>query len=266
MQKKLILFGFISLIIIFAYVIEPRTNILRKGREGTNTLSQPNNEITRKTQPQQSKNIWDNVIVRIDDGPDQYTSELVKTLKELGIKHAIFGLIGRNVLQYPNTVQEIMDAGYIIANHTFTHPRMHLRMVRAYYIHNPDKWKWQIARTTKAINQVLKPKGKSYQCKNFCCPELPRYLPMPLLKIVKEQGLELDRGWDIDSRDSIKGRKRLTLEQMVSQISYYQNKKDVVEVLIHSGKGGWSERLREIDKALTNLKENKNKKQIASLT
>jgi len=38
-----------------------------------------------------------------------------------------------------------------------------------------------------------------------------------------------------------------------------------VEVLIHSRKGGWSSELREMDKVLTNLSENSDNKQFASL-
>jgi hypothetical protein len=254
MRKIIIIYGFILSIVIFAYEMTPRTDVLKNSEVRKNLL--PQKEITKKIQPQQSRSIWDNVIFRIDDGPDKYTSELVKTLKELGIKHAIFGLIGRNVLQYPDAVQEIIDAGYIVANHTFTHPRMHLRWVRAYYAKNPDKWRWQINKTTEVINQALKSRGKSYQCKIFCFPEIPKCFSASLVRVVEEQGLEPNKAWDIDSRDSICGRKRLTLDQLVTQITHLQNKKDTVEVLIHSRKGGWSDKIREIDKVLTSLKGN----------
>jgi len=261
MRKILILYGLILLIVIFAYEMTPRTDVLKKG----NTLPQPQKEIIQETSPQQSKKIWDNVIVRIDDGPDKYTSEIVKTLRELGVKHAIFSLIGQNVLKYPYAVREILGAGYTIANHTFTHPRLHFRRARAYYIRNPEKWRWQIDETAKVINQVLKPVGKSYQCKIFCFPEIPRCSSATLVRIAQEEGLEPDRAWDVDSRDSLSDRKRLTLNEIVAQITRIQSKKRVVEVLIHSRKGGWSSELREIDKVLTNLSENSNNKQFASL-
>jgi len=251
MRKILILHGLIILIVIFAYEMTPRTDVLKKVVVESNSQK----DITRKTQLQQPKSIWDNVIIRIDDGPDIYTSEIVKTLKELGVKHVIFGLIGRNVLKYPDTLREILDAGYTIANHTYTHPRMHLRWVRAYYVRNPEKWRWQIDKTNKVINQALESKGKSYQCKIFCFPEIPKCLTAPLIRIVEEEGLEPDEAWDIDSRDSIHGRRRLTFKEIVSQINHLQNKKNIVEVLIHSRKGGWSSELREIDKVLTSLKE-----------
>ena len=97
MRKIIIIYGFILSIVIFAYEMTPKTDVLKNSEVRKNLM--PQKEITKNIQTQQSKSIWDNVVFRIDDGPDKYTSELVKTLKELGIKHAIFGLIGRNVVQ-----------------------------------------------------------------------------------------------------------------------------------------------------------------------
>lgn len=200
-------------------------------------------------------NVWNNVIVRVDDGPDIYTSELVKTLKELGVKNAIFGLIGRNIKNYPDTLPEILNAGYTIANHTYTHPRMHLKRVRAYYIRNPEQWRWQIAKTNDTIKEILRSKGISYQCKVFCCPEVPNYLPPLLDEIVREQGLVPDKGWDIDSCDSVRNRKRLNAEEIAYRIDKLSNKNCKIKILIHSRKGRWSDELKEIDKILSNSKE-----------
>jgi peptidoglycan/xylan/chitin deacetylase (PgdA/CDA1 family) len=247
-QKLLILLGFFLTIMLSTGELATKTHLSIE----VDMFYQRQKDFTLNDQRPKYKSTWDNVIVRIDDGPDRYTSDIVKTLKEIGVKNAIFSLIGKNVLKYPDTVQEILDAGYIIANHTFTHPKMHLRRVRAYYEQNPGKWIEQVTKTTKVINRALKPKGKPYQCKLFCCPEGSIYLSIFLKEIVKEQGFKLDRGWDIDSRDSINGEKRLTQEQIVSQITYLHNKKNYVKVLIHSRKGGWSVQLREIDKILTN--------------
>jgi peptidoglycan/xylan/chitin deacetylase (PgdA/CDA1 family) len=249
-MKILILCGMLVLVtmsIVSIKLLTPKKDDFQKQKKS--------HQVTRLPQPKQPENVWDNVIVRIDDGPDKYTVEIVKTLKELGVKHAIFGLIGRNVKNYPDALPEIINAGYTIANHTWTHPRMHSRRARAYYLKNPDRWKNQIVRTTNAIDGVLKSKGISYKCKVFCCPEISNYLPPLLKKIVREQGLDPDRGWDIDSRDSIRGQKRLRAKEIVYKINKIQSKNGVVKVLFHSGKGGWAEELREIDKILSSSKE-----------
>ena len=250
MRNPLIFCGILVLVIVSMLSINlltSRNDKLQKQKESRQTPLIP--------QPKQPGNVWDKIIVRIDDGPDKYTVEIVKTLQELGVKHAIFGLIGRNVNNYPDALPEIVNAGYTIANHTWTHPRMHLRRARAFYIRNPDRWKNQIVRTTNVIEGVLKSKGISYKCKVFCCPEIPNYLPPLLKRIVQEQGLEPDRGWDIDSRDSIRGYRRLKAKEIVYRINKLQDKNGVVKVLFHSRKGGWAEELKEIDKILSSSKE-----------
>ncbi|HKV80850.1 MAG TPA: polysaccharide deacetylase family protein [Candidatus Sulfotelmatobacter sp.] len=57
-----------------------------------------------------------------DDGPnDPHTMRLVEVLARHDVK-ATFFLIGRYVQQRPDIVREIVKAGHIIGNHTFTHP------------------------------------------------------------------------------------------------------------------------------------------------
>src|SRR6267143_4756646 len=57
-----------------------------------------------------------------DDGPnDPHTLRLLEVLARHGV-HATFFLIGRYVQQRPDIVREIIKAGHVVANHTFTHP------------------------------------------------------------------------------------------------------------------------------------------------
>ncbi len=57
-----------------------------------------------------------------DDGPnDPHTSRLLEVLAKHGV-HATFFLIGRYVEQRPDIARELMNAGHVIGNHTFTHP------------------------------------------------------------------------------------------------------------------------------------------------
>jgi peptidoglycan/xylan/chitin deacetylase (PgdA/CDA1 family) len=57
-----------------------------------------------------------------DDGPnDPHTMRLLEVLATHNVR-ATFFLIGRYVQQRPNIVREIVKAGHIIGNHTFTHP------------------------------------------------------------------------------------------------------------------------------------------------
>ena len=57
-----------------------------------------------------------------DDGPnDPHTLRLLEVLAKHGAR-ATFFLIGRYVEQRPDIVREIVKAGHVVGNHTFTHP------------------------------------------------------------------------------------------------------------------------------------------------
>ena len=57
-----------------------------------------------------------------DDGPnDPHTQRLLEVLARHSV-HATFFLIGRYVQQRPDIVRELVKAGHVIGNHTFTHP------------------------------------------------------------------------------------------------------------------------------------------------
>lgn len=57
-----------------------------------------------------------------DDGPnDSHTLHLLEVLAKHEVR-ATFFLIGRYVQQRPDIVREIVNAGHIVGNHTFTHP------------------------------------------------------------------------------------------------------------------------------------------------
>jgi len=62
-----------------------------------------------------------------DDGPnDPHTLRLLEVLAKHNV-HATFFLIGRYVQQRPDIVREIVKAGHVIGNHTFTHPLLTLK-------------------------------------------------------------------------------------------------------------------------------------------
>jgi peptidoglycan-N-acetylglucosamine deacetylase len=57
-----------------------------------------------------------------DDGPnDPHTQRLLEVLARHNV-HATFFLIGRYVEQRPDIVRELLKAGHVVGNHTFTHP------------------------------------------------------------------------------------------------------------------------------------------------
>src|SRR5229473_5836735 len=62
------------------------------------------------------------IALTYDDGPnDPHTRRLLEVLAKHGA-HATFFLIGRYVKQHPEIAREIVAAGHVVGNHTFTHP------------------------------------------------------------------------------------------------------------------------------------------------
>ena len=67
------------------------------------------------------------IALTYDDGPnDPHTLRLLEILAAHNVQ-ATFFLIGRFVRQRPDIVREVVKAGHIVGNHTFTHPLLTLK-------------------------------------------------------------------------------------------------------------------------------------------
>ena len=61
------------------------------------------------------------IALTFDDGPGEYTDELLDCLEENNA-HATFFMLGQNVVSWESTVQRMVDLGCEIGNHTWDHP------------------------------------------------------------------------------------------------------------------------------------------------
>src|SRR5215813_908794 len=62
------------------------------------------------------------IALTFDDGPnDPHTLNLLDVLAKHNAR-ATFFLIGQFVTERPDIVRDVVKAGHVIANHTFTHP------------------------------------------------------------------------------------------------------------------------------------------------
>ena len=73
------------------------------------------------------------VALTFDDGPDEtYTPQILDVLDELDIPGTFF-YVGFRAQRYPQVVQETVDRGHIIANHSWSHPDLtRLRDIEVY--------------------------------------------------------------------------------------------------------------------------------------
>jgi peptidoglycan/xylan/chitin deacetylase (PgdA/CDA1 family) len=65
------------------------------------------------------------IALTFDDGPGPYTLDLLNILKSNNVQASFF-LIGSQIINYPNVVQQQFMNGHIIGDHTFTHPHLPL--------------------------------------------------------------------------------------------------------------------------------------------
>jgi peptidoglycan/xylan/chitin deacetylase (PgdA/CDA1 family) len=64
------------------------------------------------------------IALTYDDGPnDPHTLKLLEVLAKHNVR-ATFFMIGRYVRQRPDIARAVAQAGHLIGNHTFTHPRL----------------------------------------------------------------------------------------------------------------------------------------------
>ena len=70
--------------------------------------------------PSQQKKM---VALTFDDGPGQYTMELLNCLEENGA-HATFFMQGINAEQYPDEIKKMKEIGCELGNHSYNHPQL----------------------------------------------------------------------------------------------------------------------------------------------
>ncbi len=110
-----------------------------------------------------------------DDGPNEpHTLRLLQVLAKHEVR-ATFFLVGRYVQQHPAIVREIVNAGHVVGNHTFTHPLLTFK--------SAAEIRQQLSDCRSAIEDAL---GKS---SNLFRPPFGGRRPA-VLRIARELGLE----------------------------------------------------------------------------
>ncbi len=63
------------------------------------------------------------VALTFDDGPGEYTAQLLDTLAEKHVK-ATFFVVGRSAATYPDLIAREVNEGHVVGNHTWSHPNL----------------------------------------------------------------------------------------------------------------------------------------------
>ena len=194
-------------------------------------------EADQQEEKEVQENLWDKVVLRIDDGPTKYTEKLVETIKKLKIKNANFYVIGENCLTNNGKIDEakskilkqIIEEGWTIGNHTMHHPEL-IKTKKDYFLKHPEEWEKEIKDCEEILFKIL-----GFYPKSFATPGIPagKNLPEKLKEVVKNLNLEFDLGWTIDSSDSRKGKKILPPQEVAEKIKESQGE---IIFLVHDKK------------------------------
>ncbi len=158
-------------------------------------------------------NVDDNVIsLTFDDGPHEvYTSEVLKLLKKYNFK-ATFFLIGNKIEKHPNLVEDIINQGHTIGNHTFLHSN-NFGFLKTHEVIN------ELTKTNKIIESFQGLKMNLYRpAFGVTNPRISK-----AVKILKLEAI----GWSVRSLDTTRDSK----EKVYSRIIKKMQKGDIV--LLH---------------------------------
>jgi peptidoglycan/xylan/chitin deacetylase (PgdA/CDA1 family) len=126
------------------------------------------------------------VALTFDDGPSDYTPQILALLREQHVK-ATFCLVGVNVKAHPDLVQQIVNDGHTLCNHTWKHD---LKLGRK----SPDQIRADLQATNDEIHRAV----PDAQIKYFRHPG--GNFTQAAVDVAKELGMA-SIGWDVDPGD-----------------------------------------------------------------
>lgn len=131
------------------------------------------------------KNNSQKIALTFDDGPHpKYTRKILDILKKYDIK-ATFFVIGQNIEYYPGILEEIIDEGHEIGNHTYNHK--HTKQL------NESDFDREVKSCDKIVEEVC-----NYKIKLFRPPE--GFVDSKVKQVADELEYSIIL-WNIDTRD-----------------------------------------------------------------
>lgn len=121
--------------------------------------------------------------ITFDDGPSQFTGQLLDSLQDEGI-HVTFFVLGRQVERHPDLIRRMVAEGHEVGSHSYSHPNFRKL--------TPEEQWWQLSTTVDLL------KGLGVTPVNFR-PPYGKYSDMTTA-LAAELGLSIVL-WSSDSQD-----------------------------------------------------------------
>lgn len=159
------------------------------------------------------------IALTYDDGPnDSYTERLLELLARDEAR-ATFFLIGRFARPRPELVRRIRNAGHVIGNHTWNHPRL--------LFHSTDRAREEMAATNAALEDILGEKVEYFR------PPYGARHP-GVLRAARAMGL-VPVLWNVTGFDWRPIPAERLLENMQNGIARNQRRRRGSNLLLHDG-------------------------------
>jgi peptidoglycan/xylan/chitin deacetylase (PgdA/CDA1 family) len=143
------------------------------------------------------------IALTFDDGPSEFTLEVLELLKKYNAK-ATFFCIGKNIEKYPAIVKQIITEGHLVGNHSYSHSKF-------FDFYNARQIKEEIQKTDELLEKFTSKKIIFFRPPyGVTTPSIRRALKITGHKTI---------GWNIRSLDGGTKNQELILNRIIKRVS-----------------------------------------------
>ncbi|TDX13558.1 polysaccharide deacetylase family protein [Flavobacterium sp. S87F.05.LMB.W.Kidney.N] len=143
------------------------------------------------------------IALTFDDGPSEYTLEVLALLKKYNAK-ATFFCIGKNIEKHPEIVKQIIEEGHLVGNHSYSHSKF-------FDFYNAKQIQEEIEITDALLEKY------TFKKINFFRP--PYGVTTPSIRRALNVTGHKTIGWNIRSLDGGTKNKELIFNRIIQRVS-----------------------------------------------
>jgi peptidoglycan/xylan/chitin deacetylase (PgdA/CDA1 family) len=143
------------------------------------------------------------IALTFDDGPSEFTLEVLELLKKYNAKAAFF-CIGKNIEKHPEIVKQIIAQGHLVGNHSYSHSKF-------FDFYNAGQIQEEIEKTDALLEKLTSKKINFFRPPyGVTTPSIRRALKLTGHKTI---------GWNIRSLDGGTKNQELILNRITKRVS-----------------------------------------------
>ncbi|OIV42508.1 polysaccharide deacetylase [Flavobacterium johnsoniae] len=143
------------------------------------------------------------IALTFDDGPTEFTLEVLELLKKYNAKAAFF-CIGKNIEKHPKIIKQIIEEGHLVGNHSYSHSKF-------FDFYNAEQIKTEIKKTDELLEKFTSKKINFFRPPyGVTTPSIRRALKITGHKVI---------GWNIRSLDGGTKNQELIFSRIIKRVS-----------------------------------------------